>query len=170
MKILTLNDLEYNREASTVNGRLRHLVNIDASYQEAFKVAQEAVDSGIELDMQSYIYLSTLFKPHLAACWEQAGQMAQDALDEYRQTFVPDAGTITAFLKEVKGASDAEVVQEVLKVIRNRKPKLDVEAVQALDEAHHKIGSNAKPIIDQLHKDFIIDTPTYDTFMRISQP
>lgn len=164
---MTLNDLEYNREAATVNGRLRHLVNIGASYEEARHVAQEAVDAGIELDHQSFIYLSTLYKTQLPLDWAALQQYSEEQFKLWQQTAVPDASSLTTWFKTVKGPEDQETIDGLMDAIRTRKPKLDVETLLALEAAQSVVGGNGQAIINQLHQEYLIDTPTFDTFNRM---
>lgn len=144
-------------------------MNIGASYDEARHVAQEAVDAGIELDMQSFIYLSTLYKTQIQQDWESLRQHSEDQVAEFAATFVPDASALVAFLKEVHGSADQAILDTVVRIIRERKPKLDVETLQALELAHGKVGANGSAIISQLHKEYLIDTPTFDTFARLQK-
>lgn len=150
-----------------MNGRLRHLVNIDASYEEARQVAQEAVDSGVKLDMQSFIYLSTLYKPQIKRDWEAFRVAVTAGVDQFMADFIPDSSAVVAFFKEVEDSADQALLDGIVSLIRERRPKLDVECLEALAAAHERVGSNGKPVIDQLHKEYLIDTPTYDTYIRI---
>ena len=178
--------MEVSREAATVNGRLRHLVNIDASYEEACQVALEATLEGVELDMHSYIYLSTLYKRELPKYYEGLQNLAKTQIQAFYDTWTPLASEIATYMRAVT-PSDASATsnvaatmvnaesspfidlsfQAMLDRIRRRKSKLDVDALTAIAEAHTRLGLDYNPYINSLHNDYILDTPTYDTFRRL---
>jgi hypothetical protein len=169
---LTLNDLEYNREAATVNGRLRHLVNTNGSLEEANKLCEEAVSAGIQLDMQSYIYLSTLVKPQMMARFNQVATNAGENVKQFFDAYVPDPEHITALFNGLESNSEESVthLKEIIQMIKDRQAKLDINAIQALFAAHQKASlpeSAAFSLIEELHHDFLIDTPTYDTYTKL---
>ena len=157
-----------NKEASTVNGRLRHLVNIGASYDKAAAVAKEAVDSGIKLDMQSYIYLSTLWKPEIPKVWEALRQKVTADVEKWREEYVPEPDAIVQSLKDVRGPADVQLLHQVIDFVRQRKIKLNLDALQAIKQAHITAGeaSNADSTIGSLHKEYLVDTPTFDIFSK----
>lgn len=169
---MTLDDIETNREAVTVNGRLRHLVNIGGTYEEAMKLCDEAVAAGVELDVMSWVYLSTLIKPALADQWAIVKAEVDAEVEKLFKNYVPDSNAIVQSLKDVKQASDAPYLYEIITLIRQRKAKLDIDAITAVRAAYDRAGLAAQgaSAVDQLHKDFLIDTPTFDSYIRISKP
>lgn len=168
MQILTVDDLPSNKEASTLNARLRYLVQIDAPYEEAYILAKEAVQNGIKLDMHSYIYLSTLFKPTIPALLDEVHAEAAKKVEEWRLSYVPDTEAMTQAFEGVKDASHADYLEEIINIILSRNAKLDVVSLNAMFSAFAAIGEpeKAEAAFDALHKKYLIDTPTYDAFRK----
>jgi hypothetical protein len=168
-RILTLDDIETNREANAVNGRLRHLVNTGGSAEEGLKLCEEAQEAGIQLDVQSWVYLSALLKPALPKAWEAVAAHVEAGVSKFFQEYVPDSNAIAQALKDVHGPEDQDVLAEIVSLVRKRSAKLDFDAVTALRAAYNLAAPSQGPsVIEQLHKEYLIDTPTYDNYSRLS--
>ena len=152
-----------------MNARLRYLVSTAASYEEARKLAAEAEANGVELDMQSYILLSTLFKPEMAAGYEAMAADLDAKLQEFANTFVPDSEFLTASFETIKSAKDTEMLHDTINFIFARHAKLDVASLDAMFNAFNAANEGPKAIetFHKLHKAYLIDTPTFDTFLKL---
>jgi hypothetical protein len=169
VQILTIDDLEVNREAATLNARLRYLVSTAAPYEEARKLAEEAQANGVELDFHSYILLSTLFKPELRSAWDALGKHAASQIHEFVQTFVPETDILSELFGTIKSGKDSEALVDILNFITERRAKLDVTSLEAMFNAFASadMADKAPAAFHTLHKDYLIDTATFDAFLGL---
>lgn len=130
---------------------------------------QEAVDAGVKLDFNTYIYLTTLLKPEIPRFYKEMEQHARRHMDAALAAYVPDSEAIVQLFSSIQDSGDVALLERVIEVIKERQAKLDVPALEALITAFNNVGrkTHVAETFLALHKAYLIDTPTFDAFNKL---
>lgn len=163
-----MDDLPTHPSASHLNDRLRYLIQIDGTWEEASKMTQEAVDAGVTLDIQTHISLSAIFKKETPKICEDIHKNFYVDCENYMKNYVPETEVITEAFKAIKSESKLEDAELIVKIIIERDCKMDGPALEAMFEAYNILGKpeRASEVLEIFLGNFIVERSVYESFVK----